>query len=31
MNNNELLARREKALGKGAPLFYREPINSITP
>ena len=29
MNNKELLARREKALGKGAPLFYREPINIV--
>ncbi len=29
MKNRELLARREKALGKGAPLFYREPINVV--
>ena len=29
MNNKELLTRREKALGKGAPLFYREPINIV--
>lgn len=29
MTDNELLARRERALGKGAPLFYREPINIV--
>ena len=29
MTDNELLARRERALGKGAPLFYREPLNIV--
>jgi len=29
MAANDLLARRERALGKGAPLFYREPINVV--
>jgi len=29
MKNSNLLARREKVLGKGAPLFYREPINIV--
>ena len=27
--DNELLARRERALGKGAPLFYREAVNIV--
>jgi 4-aminobutyrate aminotransferase-like enzyme len=29
MTNKELLTRRERALGKGAPLFYREPLNIV--
>ena len=29
MTDNALLARRERALGKGAPLFYREPVNIV--
>ena len=29
MTDNELLARRERALGKGAYLFYREPVNIV--
>lgn len=29
MTNKELLIRRERALGKGAPLFYREPLNIV--
>ncbi len=29
MTDNTLLARRERALGKGAPLFYREPVNIV--
>jgi len=27
--DNELLARRERALGKQAPLFYSEPVNIV--
>ncbi len=29
MTDTELLARRERALGKGAQLFYREPVNIV--
>ncbi len=29
MTEDELLARRERALGKGAYLFYREPVNIV--
>ena len=29
MTNKELLSRRERALGKGAPLFYREPVTIV--
>ena len=29
MNATELLARRERLLGAGAPLFYREPMNIV--
>ncbi len=29
MTDSDLLARRERALGKRAPLFYREPINIV--
>ncbi|NNL84649.1 MAG: aspartate aminotransferase family protein [Myxococcales bacterium] len=29
MNNAELLARREHLLGKGAPLFYDEPVHLV--
>lgn len=29
MTNNELLARRERSLGKGASLFYHEPVNIV--
>lgn len=29
MTDIALLARRERALGKGAPLFYREPVNIV--
>ena len=29
MINKELLMRRERALGKGAPLFYREPVTIV--
>ena len=29
MMNEELLVRRERALGKGAPLFYQEPVNIV--
>lgn len=29
MTDSELIARRERALGKGAPLFYREPLNIV--
>ena len=29
MNNQQLVARREKAIGKGAPLFYEEPLHIV--
>ncbi len=29
MSNSELLARRERLLGVGAPLFYRDPVNIV--
>jgi len=29
MTDDGLLARRERVLGKGAPLFYREPLNIV--
>jgi 4-aminobutyrate aminotransferase-like enzyme len=29
MNATELLDRRERLLGAGAPLFYREPLNIV--
>ena len=29
MNNQEIVARRETAIGKGAPLFYEEPIHIV--
>jgi len=29
MNNSDLLARRERALGKGATLFYRQPLHIV--
>ena len=29
MTDNELISRRERSLGKGAPLFYREPLNIV--
>ena len=29
MMDKELLVRRERALGKGAPLFYHEPVNIV--
>tara|TARA_B100001029_G_scaffold163580_1_gene153796 strand:- start:96 stop:1379 length:1284 start_codon:yes stop_codon:yes gene_type:complete len=29
MNNQQLLTRRENAIGKGAPLFYEEPLHIV--
>ena len=29
MNNQEIVARRENAIGKGAPLFYEEPLHIV--
>ncbi|MFL2525857.1 MAG: aspartate aminotransferase family protein [Candidatus Azotimanducaceae bacterium] len=29
MNNQQLVTRRENAIGKGAPLFYEEPIHIV--
>ena len=29
MTDKELLVRRERALGKGAPLYYHEPVNIV--
>ena len=29
MNNQQLITRRENAIGKGAPLFYEEPLHIV--
>ena len=29
MNNQQLVTRRENAIGKGAPLFYEEPLHIV--
>ena len=29
MDNQQLVTRRENAIGKGAPLFYEEPLHIV--